>query len=134
MYMLDTNICVSVIREKHPNVLSNLNTKRSLGLSISTITLAELEHGVNKSSRKEQNAIALASFLSIIEIRRFDEKAARMYGAIKADIERRGCVIGSLDILIAAHAKSAGTILATNNTREFERVQGLRIEDWISLT
>ena len=131
MYLLDTNICIYIIKEHPENVLKSLKKKRSKGIAISTITLAELEHGVENSKYPEKNKIALIKFLSIINILDFDAKAAEEYGKIKTDLKRRGCVIGPLDILIAAHAKSEDLVLVTNNTKEFERVEDLRIENWI---
>ena len=129
MYMLDTNICVFVIRRKPPRLLERL--QKTLGvLCLSTITLAELKHGVEKSLFLEKNTKALMDFLSIVEILPFDDKAAGEYGKVKTALQRRGMPIGPLDTLIAAHAKAVGMILVTNNTKEFARVDGLQIEDW----
>jgi len=102
-----------------------------LGISISSITLAELEHGVTNSMYPEKNSIALLEFLSEITIVPFDELAAKEYGIIKTDLKRRNCVIGPLDTLIAAHAKALNSTLVTNNTKEFSRVQGLKLENWM---
>lgn len=101
-------------------------------ICISSITYAELVHGVEKSQAKEKNRLALTLFLSEIEIIAFDDLAAQIYGEIKADLQRKGTPIGPLDTLIAAHAKSLNYILVTNNTREFARVEGLRLEDWVA--
>jgi tRNA(fMet)-specific endonuclease VapC len=131
MYMLDTNICIYTIKKKNPNVLKEIKSKWKKGLSISAITLAELEFGNENSMYKEKNQIALMEFLAIIEIKSFDERAAKEYGIIKKDLKDRKCLIGPLDMLIGAHAKSLDMILVTNNTREFERINNLRIEDWV---
>ena len=129
-YLLDSNICIYLIKNKPENVLKNLKAAMHEGVAISTITLAELEHGVALSAYPEKNADALAQFLSIIDILPFDEKAAAQYGAIRADLQRKGTLIGQMDMLITAHAKSQGLIAVTNNTREFARIDGLNIEDW----
>ena len=129
-YMLDTNICIFLIKSKPDGLLLKLKSAIKEGVSISTITLAELEHGVALSAYPEKNADALTQFLSIIEILPFDAKAASQYGSIRADLQRKGALIGQLDMLIAAHAKAHGLIAVTNNVREFSRVDGLDIEDW----
>ncbi len=109
----------------------NLKANYMDGVSISAITLAELEHGVEKSAYPEKNAVALAQFLSIIDVLPFDDSAAMEYGRICAHLQRRGTPIGVMDNLIAAHAKAEKLILVTNNTREFERVPGLELENWV---
>jgi tRNA(fMet)-specific endonuclease VapC len=131
-YMLDTNICVYLIKHKPENLLITLHTKMGDGISISAITLAELMHGVEASAYPEKNALALNQFLSIVEILAFDDEAAAEYGKICATLRRQGTPIGPLDMLIAAHAKAKGLIVVTNNIREFERVPGLEIENWVS--
>ena len=131
MYILDTNICIFIIKRKFESILEKIRENRSLGISISSITLAELEHGVANSMSPERNSIALLEFLSEINVVPFDELAAKEYGIIKTDLKKRNCIIGPLDTLIAAHAKSLNLILVTNNTREFSRVQGLKLEDWV---
>jgi tRNA(fMet)-specific endonuclease VapC len=132
-YMLDTHICIYLIKKKLEIVLTKLNAAMQEGVGISAITLAELEHGVALSAYPEKNADALALFLSIIEILPFDTKAAIQYGLIRADLQRKGMLIGQMDFLIAAHAKAYGLILVTNNVREFARVDGLIIEDWTKI-
>ena len=131
-YMLDTNICIFIIKNKPSSVLEHLKNKHSEGLAISAITLAELEHGVAASAYPEKNALALMQFLAIAQCLPFSHHAATEYGKIRADLQRRGKPIGALDMLIAAHAKSEGLTLVTNNTREFARVNGLTLEDWVS--
>jgi tRNA(fMet)-specific endonuclease VapC len=132
MYMLDTNICIYIIKKKTENVLENLKLNRKKGLYISTITLAELEFGNANanSSYKERNQLALLEFLTIMGIKHFDENAAKEYGIIRKDLKDRNCLIGPFDMLIGAHAKSLDMILVTNNVREFERIKDLRIENW----
>lgn len=130
MFVLDTNICVALIRQRSEALLTRLRAQPIGGVAISSITLAELEYGVEKSTRPEQNRDALIAFLAPLEVLRFDEAAASRYGVLRADLERRGQPIGSLDLLIAAHALSLGVTLVTNNVREFRRVPGLMVEDW----
>jgi len=129
-YMLDTNICILAIK-KNTNVLMRLKQHKELFMS--AITLSELEHGVYYSNilYRQKNRIALINFLSIITILPYDDMAAQEYGKLRADLQKRRCLIGNMDMLIAAHALSKNMILATNNTREFARVQGLSIEDWL---
>ena len=132
-YLLDTNICVLLIRQKSPSILAHLTTYGIVDVGISSITAAELQYGVHKSSQVYQNQQALDQFLLPLTILPFDAAAALSYGQIRADLERRGLPIGSLDTLIAAHALSAQLTLVTNNVREFSRVAGLKIEDWTKI-
>lgn len=129
-YMLDTNIIVYAKNNRPESVLNQLTAQRPSDVCISAISMAELEFGVCHSSRPEQNRLALMSFLSAIQIIPFDSDAAREYGQIRQDLTQDGNLIGSNDMLIAAHAKALGLILVTNNTREFERVKGLHVENW----
>lgn len=131
-YMLDTNICVYLIKKKPENVLTNLYSNIDEGVAISAITLAELIHGVEASAYPEKNMLALNQFLSIVDILPFDDEAASEYGKICAMLRRQGTPIGAMDMLIAAHAKAKGLIIVTNNVREFERVEGLGLENWVS--
>ncbi len=130
-YILDTNICIYIIAKKPGNNLDNLRAKMDDGYAISAITLAELEYGVAYSEKREKNADALAQFLAFISILPFDEAAAVEYGLIHADLRRKGTPIGPMDELIAAHARAENLILVTNNTREFERVPNLKLENWV---
>ena len=130
-YLLDTNICVYLIKKKPENVLRKLHLNMNEGVAISAITLAELIHGVEASVYPEKNAIALNQFLSIVDILPFDDEAAAEYGKICAALRRQGTPIGAMDMLLAAHAKTKGLIIVTNNVREFERVDGLGLENWI---
>ena len=129
-YMLDTNICIYAIKNKPEQVLEKLKENLSNGICISAITLAELQHGVEKSMNPEKNSMALLQFLSILDILPFDDLAAVEYGKICAYLQKRGAPIGTMDMLIAAHAKTENLIIVTNNVREFERVPNLKIENW----
>lgn len=129
-YMLDTNICIFAIKKKSDDIIRNIVSHKPDELCISSITYAELVHGVEKSLAIEKNRMALTLFLSNIAIMPFDSKAAEEYGKVRAKLESRGTPIGPMDMLIAAHAKSMGCIMVTNNTREFQRVDGLVLEDW----
>jgi len=133
-YLLDTNICIALIRQKPAALIQRLTSLHPGDAGISSITLAELFHGVEKSVRPEQNMSALEQFLLPLDLADFDQDAALAYGKIRADLERSGQIIGSMDILIAAHAVSLDAIMVTNNVREFQRVKGLFVEDWISET
>ncbi len=129
-YMLDTNICIYVIKHKPDTVIKKFLSYDPEELCISAITYAELMHGIEKSMAVERNRIAMSLFLSPITILEFDGQAAEEYGRIRAELEKKGMPIGPMDTLIAGHAKSRGLILVTNNTREFNRVAGLTVEDW----
>lgn len=130
-YMLDTNICIFLIKNKPESVIQKFMKNKPEDICISSITYAELMHGVEKSKAKEKNRIALTMFLSEIQILSFDSLAAQSYGVIKADLQNRGVPIGPMDTLIAAHAKALELILVTNNLREFSRVDDLAVEDWV---
>ena len=128
-YMLDTNMCIYA-QKNISQVIEKIKNNFQYGVAISSITLAELEFGVQASANIEKNTIALYKFLSIVEILDFDSSAATEYGKIRADLKKKGTPIGNMDMLIAAHAKSKDLIVVTHNTREFERVKGLQLEDW----
>lgn len=128
--MLDTNICVYTIRKKPERVLRHLQRHRVSDIGVSAITLSELEYGVSRSVKPKQNKLALIEFLAPIEILPYDDMAAREYGELRAHLEEDGTPIGSLDMLIAAHALSLKCTLVTNNEVEFQRVPGLSIENW----
>lgn len=129
--MLDTNICIFIIKHQPESVVRKFMECRPGDICISSITYAELVHGVEKSQARERNRMALTLLLSEIPILSFDDTAAQIYGGIKAELQKNGTPIGPLDTLIAAHAKSLDLILVTNNTREFSRVTGLKLEDWV---
>ena len=130
-FMLDTNIIAYAKNNRPESVLQRLTQYRPEDLCISAITMAELEFGVCNSSRPDQNRMALLLFLSRISVLPFDADAAREYGMIRADLTKKGTLIGANDLLIAAHARSLGLTLVTNNAREFERVENLRVENWV---
>jgi tRNA(fMet)-specific endonuclease VapC len=130
-YILDTNTCIGLIRKKPPSLIKRL-TECALGdVGVSTITVAELMHGAYKSSQVEQNMSALEQFLLPIEIVAFDQHASVAYGLVRTSLEQTGNVIGSMDMLIGAHALSLDVILVTNNTGEFKRIPNLNVEDWM---
>lgn len=130
--ILDTNTCIYLIRRRSPEVLRRFEQFEVGEVSVSVITLSELRYGAEKSARPEQNREALGRFLLPLEVSSYGVEATISYGRIRASLEKQGTPIGPLDTLIAAHAVSLGTILVTNNTREFQRVPGLQIEDWTS--
>ena len=131
MWLLDTNICIYLIKRKPEAVLRRLRGVDIAQVALSSITVAELQYGVAKSTHPEQNMLALAAFLAPLEVEAFDDAAAAVYGRIRADLERRGTPIGSMDLLIAAHALALGRTIVTNNTREFIRVVALKVEYWV---
>jgi tRNA(fMet)-specific endonuclease VapC len=130
-YLLDTNICIYVIRRRPRQVLARFQRCAVGDIGLSTVTLAELQYGVAKSAFPERNQEALAAFTLPLEILPFDAPAAAAYGPIRATLERQGTPIGAMDLLIAAHAVSLGVILVTNNPREFRRVSDLQVENWV---
>ncbi len=131
-YLLDTNICIYLIKRKQESVVKRLFTEEIEQVGISTITVAELEFGVTKSQFPERNSVALIAFLTPFRILEFDQAAAHEYGRIRVFLEEKGQVIGPMDLLIAAHATSRNLVLVTNNEREFQRVPKLTIENWIA--
>ena len=129
-YILDTNICIYIIKRKPAIVLEKFKKFPLGSIGISAITLAELQFGIQKSSNPEKNLNALNQFIIPLEIIDFDYNATIEYGIIRAELEKRGTPIGPLDTLIGAHAKSLDLTLVTNNEKEFVRILGLRIENW----
>ena len=129
-YHLDTNICVFMTKH-HPHVMTAYAEHKDAGVAISSIVLAELQFGVINSQHIEKNRNALIKLLLNLDVLPFDGHAAAAYGPICTSLRRRGQTIGPMDMLIAAHAKADGAILITNNTREFARVEGLALEDWM---
>ncbi len=132
--MLDTNICIALIKRKPAYVLQKLQTYAAGEVCISSITLAELRFGASKSQNFAKNHATLDEFLLPLDIANFDEAATRRYGELRSNLEKQGTPIGALDTLIAAHALSLDLTLVTHNTREFNCVTGLRVEDWIDQT
>ena len=128
--MLDTNICIYAIKQRPPEVLAALRAQEVAGLGLSSVTVAELAFGVAKSG-SARNQKALEQFLEPLEIADFDLSAALVYGRLRAALEAAGTPIGPLDTQIAAHALALGVTLVSNNQREFSRVPGLRLEDWV---
>ena len=129
-YMLDTNICIYIIKQKPKNIIERFRQAQVSEIGVSSTTLSELEYGVMKSAKSEQNKLALVQFIAPIEISAYDDVAAQHYGVIRAHLERQGTPIGSLDMLIAAHALSQNSVLITNNESEFKRVSNLKIGNW----
>ncbi len=130
-YMLDTNIVIYVIKRRPTEVLEVFN-RHAAQMCISSITFAELIHGAEKSAWLEHNLRQVEDFISRLEVLDYGTKAASHYGEIRADMERKGTPIGVNDLHIAGHARSEGLIMVTNNLREFKRVKGLRLENWVS--
>lgn len=131
MYLLDTNICIYIIKKKPPEVLKKLKSIPLDKIFISSITAAELEFGVMKSEYPEKNKIALIEFLSIFNIIPFDDRDAAEFGIIKATLSRKGTLIGPMDLLIASQAKSRNLILVSNNEKEFRRIPDIKIVNWV---
>jgi len=128
--MLDTDICIYIIKRKPINVLKRLESLQPGQLAMSAITFAELMNGAKKNQHVEANLARLKALGELIEIRLFDKQAAVCYGDVRSGLEKRGEMIGGNDLLIAAHALSLGWTLVTNNEREFGRVEGLKVENW----
>jgi len=131
-YMLDTNICIYIIKQKPPQVMETFKKLQVGDVCISTITLAELEYGVAKSLYRGRNQAALAAFLVPLDIIPFSDKAAIAYGDVRAALEKKGRIIGPYDLLLASQALSEGLTLVTNNLSEFQRVPGLLVENWVN--
>lgn len=129
-YLLDTNICIYIIKKRPASVLKKFESLSLGDVAISSITLAELYYGIMKSSNPRKNQEALDKFLIPLEILDFDYAATIEYGKIRADLKKKGTPIGPLDTLIASHAKSLNLTLVTNNEKEFERIPDLKIENW----
>ncbi len=130
-YMLDTNVCINVIKSRPPHVGERF-TAEATGLCISTVTLGELLYGAEKSARRAENRSTVERFIARLDVLPFDDDASDHFAEIRASLEQKGTPIGSYDLMIAGHARSRGLTLVTNNTREFNRVEGLRIEDWLT--
>lgn len=129
-YLLDTNICIYVIKRRPELVLDRFN-ENAAHLAISSITLAELLHGAEKSSQPQRTLAVVEDFCSRLDVLDYGAKAAQHYGQIRTSLEQRGTPIGVNDLHIAAHARSEGLTLVSNNLREFERVDGLLYENWL---
>ncbi|MCZ8342341.1 MAG: type II toxin-antitoxin system VapC family toxin [Leptospira sp.] len=130
MYLIDTNICIYLIKKKNSKLLEKLHRNYKKGIFISTLTLAELEFGVENSERKEKNRISLIEFLTIFDILPFEQKDTIAFGKIKTELRKSGKMIGTMDALLAAQSISRNLVFVTNNTKEFKRIKDLKIEDW----
>ena len=131
-YMLDTNICIYLIKQQPREVIDKFQEIAPGEVAISSVTVAEMMYGVAKSQHQGKNESALISFLAPLEIVDFGFKAAQHYGIIRADLEKMGTTIGAYDLMIAAHALSLGLVLVTNNEREFQRIPDLVVENWVN--
>ena len=131
MILLDTNICIYIINHKPANVIKRFYEFQLGEIGLSAIVASELSYGVHKSG-SPKNRQALELFLAPLEILAFDESVIWHYAKIRNDLEKRGCIIGAMDMLIAAHALSSDSILVTNNQKEFSRVPGLKLDNWVN--
>lgn len=131
-YLLDTNICIYIIKKKPESVIKKFEKLKVGSVAISTITLSELYFGVAKSSKPDENMIALQEFISPLEILDFTSSDSIIYGKIRSSLEKNGLPIGAMDLLIASIAKSNDLILVTNNVKEFSRIEDLKIENWVN--
>jgi len=131
MYMLDTNICIYVLKKRPTAVLDKFDKVRKHQIYISIVTYAELKFGVEKSLSKKMNQEILNEFVARLQILLWDEEAANHYAKIRYYLESQGKPIGNMDLMIASHARSRGYILVTNNVKEFNRVPELKLENWI---
>jgi len=130
IYVLDTDICIYLIKKSPPEVIKKFKTLLPGEVGISSVTMAELCYGANKSQYPAKNLAALQNFVLPLEVLPFDDRAANIYGEVRCLLEKQGTPIDALDLMIAAHAKSLGVTLVTNNTREFSRVAALKIVNW----
>ena len=129
-YLLDTNTCVFLMKNR-PQTVARYEQNMLLGIAISSVTLSELKFGVYNSANPERNGENLLRFLIGVGVLDYNSAAADEYGKIRAELRRKGTPVGQMDMLIAAHGKAEGLTVVTNNTREFGRVEGLCLEDWI---
>ena len=131
MYMLDTNICIYVIKKRPPKLLEKFNTIEKNSLCVSVVTYAELWYGVERSAKKKRNRRVLEEFMALLDVLPWAPDAAREYGNIPSDLESKGTPIGNMDLLIAAHALATDCVLVSNNLREFRRIKKLKCENWV---
>lgn len=131
MYLIDTNICIYAIKNKPVSVLKTIKEKSKLGIFISALTVAELEYGIEKSIKIEQNRVSLLKFISLFKVLPFTDDDAIPYGILKAYLSNTGQIIGPIDMLLAAQAISNDLIFVTNNLKEFERINSLKLENWV---
>jgi Predicted nucleic acid-binding protein, contains PIN domain len=130
MYLLDSNICIYIINKRPEKVIEKIKQYNPPEIKLSAISIAELEYGVSKSNNREKNRQALIHFASAFDIVDFTDEDAEVYGLIRADLEKRGLVIGPYDMQIAAQAISRNCVLVTNNVKEFERIRNIKIDNW----
>lgn len=130
-YLLDTNICIYIAKRKPPHVLSRFARLRAGDVGMSVITYLELVYGAQKSQQPRENFARIEQLEQLIPVQPLDQAAAGHYGRLRTELERKGSPIGAYDLLIAAHALSLGLTLVTNNTREFSRIERLRLENWV---
>jgi tRNA(fMet)-specific endonuclease VapC len=129
-YMLDTDTCIHVLHGRHPTLVGRFN-RLSSALCISAVTLGELQFGAEKSQRRAENLEAVSGFATRLAVLPFTDAAAAHFAQIRAELEAKGLVAGAYDMLIGAHARSEGLIIVTNNVREFKRMPGVRVENWL---
>jgi tRNA(fMet)-specific endonuclease VapC len=130
-YMLDTDICIFITRKSEPSLLERIESVPLEQQCISVVTLAELLYGVQVSSKKKANQEVVDLFAQHIEVLEWTPDAAKHYAEIRADLKKKGQQLGSNDLLIAAHARSIGAVIVTNNVKDFGRVKGLKLENWM---
>ncbi|MCL2130824.1 MAG: type II toxin-antitoxin system VapC family toxin [Treponema sp.] len=131
MYLLDTNICIYIINKHSTKIIKKINSLNPQEIAVSSITVAEMEYGASKSKNREMNRSALKRFLSSFNIINFDTRDAEIYGIIRAELERNGNIIGPYDMQLVAQALRWDYIFVTNNTKEFKRINQLKLENWI---
>ena len=131
MYLIDTNICIYLITKRSESVRKRIEEEKPYQVAISAISVAELEYGVAKSRHIEQNRTALRNFLSAFEIIPFDDRDAEQFGVIRALLEKQGQPIGAYDLEIASQGLARNMAVVTNNEKEFRRVPGLMVENWV---
>ena len=130
-YLLDTNICIYIIKKKPEEVIKRFLKMKPDSIGISSITVSELYYGVAKSSKPNENTIALEQFILPLTVLNFSKEDSIAYGRLRAKLEQKGKLIGAMDMLIAAQALSRDLILVTNNEREFKKIEGLSVENWV---
>lgn len=130
-YLLDTNICIYIIKRKPSQVIDKFKRQKAGNIAISSISVAELYYGVYKSLKPDENMIALQEFLAPLERLEFNNEDALAYGKIRSSLESKGSLIGAMDMLIASQALSRDLVLITNNEKEFNRIEELLIENWV---
>ena len=130
-YLLDTNICIYIINKRPASVLDTIRSKNPDEIAISTITIAELHYGAERSRHPDQNRIAVFEFLITFQLLDFDQRAAAYYGQIRKELESKGTPIVPMDLLLASHAAAYNLIFVTNNIKEFKRIDNLRLENWL---